>query len=128
MQQGHDYLRAPPVPAATAASAAPAEFGRPNVIFDGKRMRKPVHRRTVDYSSTVVRYIQNRTWQRDCRDAPALQPTSAAVVDMLPTVAYPDNPATSFTTKFVHPSTNKVRCSINRVLVNSSAVDVDLRG
>jgi hypothetical protein len=24
----------------------------------GKRMRKPVHRRTVDYSSTVVRYIQ----------------------------------------------------------------------
>ncbi|XP_024399411.1 flowering time control protein FY isoform X2 [Physcomitrium patens] len=116
MQQGHDYLRAPPVPAATAASAAPAEFGRPNVIFDGKRMRKPVHRRTVDYSSTVVRYIQNRTWQRDCRDAPALQPTSAAVVDMLPTVAYPDNPATSFTTKFVHPSTNKVRCSINRVL------------
>ena len=43
MQQGHDYLRAPPGPppsaaAAAAAAAAPgagAEFGRPNVIFDG---------------------------------------------------------------------------------------------
>ncbi len=28
------------------------------VLDVGKRMRKPVHRRTVDYSSTVVRYIQ----------------------------------------------------------------------
>lgn len=44
-------------------------------------------------------------------------------IQMLPTVAYADNPATSFTTKFVHPSTNKVRCSINRVLVILSASD-----
>ncbi len=39
------------------------------------------------------------------------------VLQLLPTAAYPDNPATSFTTEFVHPSTNKVRCSINQVLV-----------
>jgi polyadenylation factor subunit 2 len=123
--QGHDFHRAQaapvPVPSApsVATAAAGADFSRPNVIFDGKRMRKPVHRRTVDYSSTVVRYIQTRMWQRDVRDAPVLQPCSAAAIDLLPTVAYPDNPATSFTTKFVHPSTNKVRCSINRVLVIS---------
>ncbi|CAM6082730.1 unnamed protein product [Calypogeia fissa] len=93
------------------------DFGsRPNQIFDGKRMRKPVHRRTVDYSSTVVQYLQVRMWQRDVRDRHILQPTPSAAVDLLPTVAYPDNPSTSFATKFVHPSTNKVRCSINRVL------------
>ncbi|CAN6444029.1 unnamed protein product [Victoria cruziana] len=37
-------------------------------------------------------------------------------LQLLPPIAYPDNPATSFATKFVHASTNKNRCSINRVL------------
>lgn len=39
-------------------------------------------------------------------------------VQMLPTVAYADNPSTSYAAKFVHASTNKNRCSINRVLVS----------
>jgi hypothetical protein len=38
---------------------------------------------------------------------------------MLPSVAYPDNPSTSFAAKFVHSSINKNRCSINRVLVSN---------
>jgi polyadenylation factor subunit 2 len=89
----------------------------PNVdSFGAKRMRKHTQRRAVDYTSTVVRYIQARTWQRDSRDRTTLQPTPAAAVDMLPTVAYSDNPSTSFAAKFVHASLNKNRCSINRVL------------
>ncbi|KAJ0791428.1 putative transcription factor WD40-like family [Helianthus annuus] len=56
--------------------------------FAAKRMRKIGQRRAVDYTSTV----------------------------MLPTVAYSDNPSTSFAAKFVHTSLNKNRCSINRVL------------
>ncbi|ONM34535.1 Flowering time control protein FY [Zea mays] len=84
--------------------------------FGAKRMRKPVQRRTVDYTSSVVRYVQARMWQRDARDRFTLQPTPAAVLDMLPSVAYPDNPSTSFAAKFVHSSINKNRCSINRVL------------
>ncbi|TVU36843.1 hypothetical protein EJB05_18795 [Eragrostis curvula] len=84
--------------------------------FGAKRMRKPVQRRTVDYTSSIVRYVQARMWQRDARDRVALQPTPAAVLDMLPSVAYPDNPSTSFAAKFVHSSINKNRCSINRVL------------
>lgn len=83
---------------------------------DGKRVRKPVHRRTVDYTSTAVRWIQTRMWQRDWRDSTVLQPTPLAAIDLLPSVAYADCPATSFATKFVHASTNKVRCSINKVL------------
>lgn len=84
--------------------------------YGAKRMRKLVQRRAVDYTSTVVRYLQVRMWQRDTSDRTVLQPTPAAVLDMLPTVAYADNPSTSFATKFVHASTNKNKCSINRVL------------
>ncbi|CAF2024376.1 unnamed protein product, partial [Brassica napus] len=92
-------------------------------------------RRAIDYNSTVVRYIQARTWQRDSRDMTSLQATPAAAVDvryhlmsvdyvfqysiilrlltyyiyismfqMLPPVAYSDNPSTSFAAKFVHSS------------------------
>ncbi|XP_071690163.1 flowering time control protein FY isoform X2 [Rutidosis leptorrhynchoides] len=60
--------------------------------------------------------MQTRLWQRDSRDRTILQPTPAAAIDMLPTVAYSDNPSTSFAAKFVHTSLNKNRCSINRVL------------
>ncbi|KAL4203740.1 hypothetical protein AMTRI_Chr01g129530 [Amborella trichopoda] len=84
--------------------------------FAAKRMRKLVHRRSVDYTSTVVRHMQVRMWQRDAKDRTELQPTPAAAIDMLPTIAYAHNPSTSFATKFVHASTNKNRCSINRVL------------
>ncbi|KAH9698488.1 WD REPEATS REGION domain-containing protein [Citrus sinensis] len=84
--------------------------------FAAKRMRKLTQRRAVDYTSTVVRYMQIRMWQRDSRDRTVLQATPAAAIDMLPTVAYTDNPSTSFAAKFVHTSLNKNRCSINRVL------------
>ncbi|KAH9548884.1 hypothetical protein CY35_11G110400 [Sphagnum magellanicum] len=119
VQQGHDFHR--PFAVVTVPPSAPAagaDFNnRPkDASFDGKWMQKPVYHRTVDYSSTVVCYIQTRMWQRDVQDASALQPCSASAVDLLPTAAYPDNPATSFTTEFVHPSTNKVCCSINQVL------------
>ena len=45
-----------------------------------------------------------------------LQPTSAAMLDFLPPAAYPHLPATSFATKFVHVSTNKIRTAVNAVL------------
>ena len=45
-------------------------------------MRKHTQRRAVDYTSTVMRYIQARTWQRDSRDMTSLQPTPAAAVDV----------------------------------------------
>lgn len=46
------------------------------------------------------------------------------LVQLLPAVAYADNPSTSFAAKFVHTSLNKNRCSINRVLVSSLEFDV----
>ncbi|KAL0672658.1 hypothetical protein Bca4012_000638 [Brassica carinata] len=101
--------------------SAPNPFDSHVDSFGAKRMRKHTQRKAVDYTSTVVRYIQARTWQRDSRDVTSLQPTPAAAVDvrflfMLPPVAYSDNPSTSFAAKFVHSSLNKNRCSINCVL------------
>ncbi|CAA0808954.1 Flowering time control protein FY [Striga hermonthica] len=102
-------------------SAQPPFSGQPPYdahadSFAAKRMRKIGQRRAVDYTSTVVRYVQARMFQRDSRDRTVLQPSPAAAIDMLPTVAYGDNPSTSFAAKFVHTSLNKNRCSINRVL------------
>lgn len=42
--------------------------------FDGKRLRKAIARKTVDYNSSVTKMLESRVWQRDQRDCPALQP------------------------------------------------------
>lgn len=105
------------------SSNAQAPGGHPYASFDPhidnfamKRMRKIGQRRAVDYTSTVVRYMQIRMWQRGSKDRTVLQATPAAAIDMLPPVAYSENPSTSFASKFVHTSLNKNRCSINRVV------------
>lgn len=118
VQPDYIHSNAPPLPP-TPYEAHGDSFAAKTMnadSFAAKRMRKIVHRRAVDYTSTVVRYMQMRMSQRDARDRTVLQPTPAAAIDMLPPIAYADNPATSFATKFVHASTNKNRCSINRVL------------
>ncbi|XP_020103500.1 flowering time control protein FY [Ananas comosus] len=121
-QGGGDFPRGPPPMRQPSASStnyshpAPTPYDVHADSFAAKRMRKLVQRRAVDYTSTVVRYVQARMWQRDARDRTVLQPTPAAVIDMLPPVANADNPSTSFAAKFVHVSTNKNKCSINRVL------------
>ncbi|PIA28145.1 hypothetical protein AQUCO_07200055v1 [Aquilegia coerulea] len=125
--QGFDFHRGPPPMRQPSASSTnlnpdyhpagpPPPYDAHGDSFAAKRIRKVVHRKAVDYTSTVVRYMQIRMWQRDSRDRTVLQPTPAAAIDMLPTIAYADNPSTSFAAKFVHASTNKNRCPINRVL------------
>nr|QRV61470.1 FY [Mangifera indica] len=126
--RGPAPLGPPPMmrqPSASSTTLNPSDYHHPSAnppyeahgdSFAAKRMRKLTQRRAVDYTSTVVRYMQIRMWQRDSRDRTVLQPTPAAAIDMLPTVAYSDNPSTSFAAKFVHTSLNKNRCSINRVL------------
>ncbi|KAI4333004.1 hypothetical protein L6164_017861 [Bauhinia variegata] len=138
-QPGGEFHRGPPPPQpmmrqpSASSTNIPSEYHHPTGAgvgpggppphydvhadnFAAKRMRKLTQRRAVDYTSPVVRYIQIRMWQRDSRDRTVLQPTPAAAIDMLPPVAYSDNPSTSFAAKFVHTSLNKNRCSINRVL------------
>ncbi|XP_077867575.1 uncharacterized protein LOC100375879 [Saccoglossus kowalevskii] len=83
-----------------------------SLSFDGKRMRKAVQRRTIDYNATCIKYLENRTWQRDYRDIRAIQPDNSYGTDMMLPCAMVHNPINAVTTKFVRTSTNKVRCPI----------------
>ncbi|KAI8981507.1 WD40-repeat-containing domain protein [Pilobolus umbonatus] len=85
------------------------------MVFDGKRMRKAIQRRTVDYNHSVARWMQERVWMRDRRDARYLRPDPNFIVNLLPPVAYLDNPINAVTTKFIHTSTNKIRYPVNVV-------------
>ncbi|KAM7360541.1 WD repeat domain 33 [Cochliomyia hominivorax] len=80
--------------------------------FDGKRLRKSVMRKTVDYNASIVKKLEARLWQRDSRDRFALQPESIYVPELLPPSSYLDNPANAITTRFVKTATNKMRCPI----------------
>lgn len=108
--------------------------------FDGKRLRKSVMRKTVDYNAAIIRALevsemmmlectereaewivciliglitlQSRVWQRDFRDRRALQPESIYAPEMLPPPSYMDNPTNAVTTRFVKTATNKMRCPI----------------
>ncbi|EPQ58674.1 WD40 repeat-like protein, partial [Gloeophyllum trabeum ATCC 11539] len=47
---------------------------------------------------------------------PQVRPALPYIIDLLPPKAYPDNASTSLCTKFVHTSTNKIRCPVNVVV------------
>jgi len=84
--------------------------------FDGTRLRRaPVVRKTVDFSNSVITYLQNRPYQRDHRSFRALRPTPDAVKLMLPAWVYLNRPANIFCTKFVSTCVNKTKCPINDI-------------
>lgn len=80
--------------------------------FDGKRLRKAVVRKTIDYNAAIVKQLEARVWQRDSRDQRAMQPDSSYYIEMVPPLHLVHNPINSVTTKFVRTSTNKMRCPI----------------
>uniref|UniRef100_A0A674CAQ7 pre-mRNA 3' end processing protein WDR33 n=1 Tax=Salmo trutta TaxID=8032 RepID=A0A674CAQ7_SALTR len=82
------------------------------LTFDGKRMRKAVNRKTIDYNPSVIRHLENRLWQRDHRDFRAIQPDAGCYNDLVPPVGILSNPMNAVTTKFVRTSTNKVKCPV----------------
>ncbi|CAF93119.1 unnamed protein product [Tetraodon nigroviridis] len=82
------------------------------LTFDGKRMRKAVNRKTIDYNPSVIKHLGNRLWQRDHRDFRAIQPDAACYNDLVPPLGMLNNPMNAVTTKFVRTSTNKVKCPV----------------
>ncbi|XP_062844138.1 pre-mRNA 3' end processing protein WDR33 [Trichomycterus rosablanca] len=82
------------------------------LTFDGKRMRKAVNRKTIDYNPSVIRYLENRLWQRDHRDLRAVQPDAGCFNDLVPPIGMLNNPMNAVTSKFVRTSTNKVKCPV----------------
>ena len=84
--------------------------------FDGKRVRKAIQRRTIDYNSTLMKLLENRIINKSQRDYLAIQPEPSFVINFLPPSCY-ESPVWSVPTKFIHTSTNKVRCPINSIAV-----------
>ena len=85
-------------------------------VFDGKRMRKAIQRRTIDYGSPSVLSFENLVYQRDGRDHFAIQPSNSFIPELLPPIDLEYNAATSFCSKFVRPAINKDRHPVNKVV------------
>eukprot|EP00727_Mastigamoeba_balamuthi_P012289 m51a1_g7683 putative wd40 repeat-containing protein (478) ;mRNA; f:20522-22436 len=88
----------------------PGGMGNP---MDGRRMRKPIQRRTVDYGAPVVHSLQNRVAIRDFRDRELLQPHYAWLRFLPMPAETEENTSMGICTKFAHMSINKQRCAIN---------------
>ena len=80
----------------------PTEIG-----FDGKMLRKTVARKTVDHNPSVVKYLEDRIWKKDCRDDRSLQ--SDVLYTQLLTLPQHslDNPTSCVMTKFIRAALNK---------------------
>ncbi|KAG0378430.1 hypothetical protein BGX24_003879 [Mortierella sp. AD032] len=66
-------------------------------VFDGKRMRKSIQRRTVDYNHSITRWLQTAPYIKNKRDLPFLRPDPNFIVDLLPPSAYTSNPMNAWT-------------------------------
>ena len=76
--------------------------------FDGKRQRRSIQRKTVDFYAPVLR-------QMTCKRS-ILQPLDSFVANLLPPFSGKFvNQTTAITTKFIHSAMNKQRCPINCV-------------
>ncbi|TFK96587.1 hypothetical protein BDV98DRAFT_659108 [Pterulicium gracile] len=101
-------------------SPPPVEEGKifevdPRTTTDGKMFKKTRPRRTVDYNGGMGRWINMQKHRPNSCYKPYLRPAPPCIIDLLPPKAYPENPSTSLCTKFVHTSTNKIRCPVNVV-------------
>lgn len=91
------------------------------MVFDGKRMRKPISRKFVDFNGPLLNSLLERTFERNYPQDRLLNnvyippPNPAYTLNMLAPWSYPSNPVSGVTTKFAHASTNKVRCPIHVV-------------
>lgn len=51
--------------------------------FDGKRVRKAIQRRTIDYNSTILRHLEMRLINKSQRDSLAIQPESSFIINVI---------------------------------------------
>ncbi|CAK5281009.1 unnamed protein product [Mycena citricolor] len=107
-----DEPQPPPIDDATRMQELEANARQ---LAEGKPVKKTRPRRTVDYNGGLGRWTLLRKLRPNHGYVPYLRPSPPYIIDLLPPKAYPDNPSTSLCTKFVHTSTNKVRCPVNVV-------------
>jgi polyadenylation factor subunit 2 len=84
-----------------------------HLLYDGKRMRKHVTRKTIDFNSSFIKYLHGRVIQRSWKDIIWLKPTMDYIKDLEPSFRTVYNPAAAYCTKFVSVGTNKEKFPIN---------------
>ncbi|EGN96295.1 hypothetical protein SERLA73DRAFT_112525 [Serpula lacrymans var. lacrymans S7.3] len=109
------YLSAPQPPPMDDAKVMEQEMAAARQGVDGKAVKKTRPRRTVDYNGGIGRWALLRKLRPNPTFVPYMRPAPPYIVDLLPPNAYPENSSTSLCTKFVHTSTNKIRCPVNVV-------------
>ncbi|PKI82754.1 pre-mRNA cleavage and polyadenylation factor (CPF) complex subunit [Malassezia vespertilionis] len=82
--------------------------------YEGRRMRRYMHRRIVDYWGTIPQWEMERAQRSTVRNEVFLRPSPHQVVRMLPPYAYGES-SSSVASVLAHTSTNKIRCPINVV-------------
>ena len=60
----------------------PMFFPSQMATFDGKRMRRSVQRKTVDYNAPVFQYIEDRLYKKSLHGSQVLQPHKAYYIDV----------------------------------------------
>lgn len=91
------------------------EMAAARQLQDGKAVKKTRPRRTVDFNAGMGRWNLLRKHRPNSTYVPSMRPAPPFIVDLLPPIAYPGNSSTSLCTKFIHTSTNKIRCPVNVV-------------
>ncbi|KAI0035021.1 WD40-repeat-containing domain protein [Vararia minispora EC-137] len=108
------YLQSPQ-PAPPDENRLDLEQAVARQVVDGKVLKKTRPRRTVDHSGAMGRWNLMRRRHTSMKAVPYMRPRPPYIIDLLPPKAYPDNNSTSLCTKFIHTSTNKIRCPVNVV-------------
>ncbi|KAI6123199.1 WD40-repeat-containing domain protein [Pisolithus croceorrhizus] len=109
------YLSGPQPPPVDDARVLEQEMATARQLADGKAVKKTRPRRTVDYNGGMGRWALLRKHRPNPTYVPCMRPAPPYIIDLLPPVAYPSNSSTSLCTKFIHTSTNKIRCPVNVV-------------
>ncbi|KAG6839957.1 hypothetical protein C0991_010041 [Blastosporella zonata] len=109
------FRSAPQPPPQDDGKLQELELASARQMLDGKLIKKTRPRRTVDYNGGMGRWALLRKLRPNPHYVPYLRPSPSYIIDLLPPKAYPENSSTSLCTKFVHTSTNKIRCPVNVV-------------
>ncbi|KAH7878741.1 WD40-repeat-containing domain protein [Lentinula edodes] len=109
------YLDPPQPPPVDDARAQEQELAHARQFMDGKLVKKTRPRRTVDFNGGMGRWAMLRKLRPNPLYTHQMRPCPPSIINLLPPKAYPENASTSLCTKFVHTSTNKIRCPVNVV-------------
>lgn len=109
---------APPVVDHRIEEEAAAHQAAQEAGYEGRKVRKFLQRRTVDWNESMNRWKLERALRTGVRNDLIVKPGVNHIVELLPSAAYRSS-AQAVTTNLVHSSTNKIRCPVNITRVSN---------